>query len=128
MLGIGKLYYFFVFITRVPSILNPRGAEYFIRTRSEELGEPLAEVEPKGQDRVEVWKRVEVAYRTLYGWLSRSSGPYFMGNTVSFVDIVVYAMAVVFGEDSQEWRDLSLWNDGRWAEFRKSMEQYASMG
>jgi glutathione S-transferase len=124
--------YFLIFITRVPSILNPRSAEYFIRTRSEEHGEPLANLEPKGQDRVEAWKQVERAYDTLNGWLSKSSGPYFMGDAVTFVDLVtastLYAMAVVFGEESQEWKDLMTWNNGRWAAFRKSMEQYASMG
>ncbi|XP_006456482.1 hypothetical protein AGABI2DRAFT_211471 [Agaricus bisporus var. bisporus H97] len=124
--------YYDIFITRVPSILNPRSAEYFIRTRSEECGMCLADIEPKGQDRVEAWKKVEAAYNTLHGWLSKSSGPYFMGDTITFADFVVagtlYAMEVVFGKESQEWQDIMSWNNGRWAAFRKSVEQYGNMG
>jgi len=51
---------------------------YFNRTRSELFGKPLAELEPKGQERVRVWRKVEVAYDTLNG--CESSGAYFMGD------------------------------------------------
>jgi glutathione S-transferase len=120
------------FVPKVPSILNPSSSEYFIRTRSERFGKPLADVDPKGQAREEAWKKVEAAFDTLHGYLSESSGPYIMGDTATFADFVVagtlYAMAVVFGEDSKEWKDVMTWNNGRWATFRESVEQYAGMG
>ncbi|EKM76379.1 hypothetical protein AGABI1DRAFT_78843 [Agaricus bisporus var. burnettii JB137-S8] len=113
----------------VVRILNPPSVEYFNRTRAEIFGKPPAELEPKGQDRVEAWTKVEAAYDKLYGWLSESTGPYFMGDTITFVDLTVagmiYGMEVIFGKDSKEFRDLMTWNNGRWAEFRKSLEQYA---
>ncbi|XP_006456489.1 hypothetical protein AGABI2DRAFT_146311 [Agaricus bisporus var. bisporus H97] len=102
-------------------ILNPPSAEYY--------SQPLADYEPKGEERVEAWKKVEASYNTLYGWLSQSMGPYFMGDTVTFADFAVggmiYAVETCIGKDSKEFKDLMTWNDGRWAEFRKSLEQYA---
>lgn len=122
---------FFPFLLpKVPGLLNKESSEYFDRTRTERFGKPLRDVEPKGQERVEAWKKVEAAYDTLNGWLSKSSGQYFMGDTVTFADIAVvsmiYATEVCLGKDSKEFKDLMTWNNGRWAAFRKSMEQYAS--
>ncbi|EKM76373.1 hypothetical protein AGABI1DRAFT_115916 [Agaricus bisporus var. burnettii JB137-S8] len=121
---------FFPFLLpKVPGLLNPESAEYFNRTRAEKFGKSLADLEPKGQERVEAWKKVEEAYNTLYGWLSQSKGPYFMGDTVTFADFAVggmiYATEVCIGKDSKEFKDLMTWNNGRWAEFKKSLEQYA---
>jgi glutathione S-transferase len=115
---------------KVPSVLNPPGEDYFISSRKILLGIPLADFEPKGEERVEAWQRVQAAFDALYGWLKKSPGPYFMGETVSFVDFVVggllYGLEVVFGDDSQEWKDISGWNDGGWAEFKKNLEPYAN--
>ncbi|EKM74965.1 hypothetical protein AGABI1DRAFT_80492 [Agaricus bisporus var. burnettii JB137-S8] len=113
---------------KVPGILNPSSAEYFYRTRSLVFGD-LASFEPQGEKRAEAWKNVEAAYTKLDGWLSQSSGPYIMGETVTFVDFAVlamiYATELVLGKDSKEFTDLMKWNNGRWAEYRKSLEQYA---
>jgi glutathione S-transferase len=122
---------FFQFLLpKIPGILNSQSAEYFHRTRSERFGKPLEDVEPKGQERVEAWKKVEGAYDTLNGWLSKSSGPFFMGDTVTFADIsvasIICATEICLGKDSKEFKDLMMWNNGRWAAFRKSMEQYTS--
>lgn len=115
---------------KVPSVLNPPGEDYFISSRKILLGIPLTDFEPKGEERVEAWQRVQAAFDALYGWLKKSPGPYFMGETVSFADFVVggllYGLEVVFGDDSQEWKDISGWNDGGWAEFKKNLEPYAN--
>jgi glutathione S-transferase len=122
--------FFPLLLPKVPQLLNPPGEEYFNRTRTAIFGKPLTEVDPKGVERVEAWKKVEAVYDTLNGWLSKSTGPYFMGDTVTFADVTVagmiYATEAVFGKDSQEFKDLMTWNNGRWAAFRKSMEQYAT--
>ncbi|XP_006456491.1 hypothetical protein AGABI2DRAFT_195590 [Agaricus bisporus var. bisporus H97] len=115
---------------KVPECLNSPAKEHFIRSRSELLGMPLADFEPKGEERVEAWKKVQAAFDTFHGWLKQSSGPYFMGETVTFADFVVggvlYALELVFGESSEEWKDISKWNDGRWAAFKESLEPYAN--
>ncbi|KAF7760741.1 hypothetical protein Agabi119p4_10150 [Agaricus bisporus var. burnettii] len=109
-------------------IMNPPSLEYYNQICVERYGMPLEDYAPKGEERVEAWKKVEVSYNTLYGWLSQSKGPYFMGDTVTFADFAVagmiYAVEVCIGKDSKEFKDLMTWNNGRWAEFRKSLEQY----
>ncbi|KAF7760740.1 hypothetical protein Agabi119p4_10149 [Agaricus bisporus var. burnettii] len=115
-------------LPKAHKILNPASEGYYYRARSESFG-PLDEIEPKGEARVEAWKKVEAAYDKVYGWLSESTGPFFMGDTITFVDFAVagmiYGTEAIFGKDSQETKDLMTWNNGRWAEFKKSVEQYA---
>lgn len=45
-------------------------------------------------------------------------GPYFMGTTISFADIVLasYSMWIrkILGEESEEWKDIISWNGSRW--------------
>jgi glutathione S-transferase len=112
-------------------VLNPVSAEHFTRTRTGYFGKSLADVEPKGEERVETWKKVEAAFYTLYGWLSRSSGPFFMGETITFSDFVVAGMLdairITLGEESEEWQKVEAFNGGRWKEFLESLKQYASV-
>lgn len=115
-------------LPNVPSTLNPASVEHFVSARRKVLGDMM--IEPKGEERVKAWEQVQAAFDTLYGWLSKSSGPYFMGNTVTFTDFVVggwlYGMVLVLGENSEEWKDVMMWNNGRWAAFKNSLEPYAA--
>ncbi|EKM76382.1 hypothetical protein AGABI1DRAFT_108910 [Agaricus bisporus var. burnettii JB137-S8] len=110
------------------SILKPASVDYFIRARGEAFGELM--IEPKGEQRVEAWKQVQAAFDTLHGWLNKSPGPYFMGETVTFADFVLggllYTLVLIWGENSPEWKDIMTWNNGRWAAFKESLEPYAS--
>jgi glutathione S-transferase len=79
---------------------------------------------------VKAWKKVQAAFDTIDGWMSKSPGPYVMGETVTFADFVIVGMLftaeVSFGADSQEWKDIATWNNGRWAALKKSLEKYAN--
>jgi glutathione S-transferase len=120
-------------VPALPSILNPGATlEYFHRTRLELFsGRPSQDFAPKGEEaRTEAWEKVEAAFDLLSGWLSKSSGPYFMGETVTFADFAflgyLYMMKDVLGETSEEWQIILKRNDGRWAAFMKSLEQYSN--
>jgi glutathione S-transferase len=117
-------------LPHVPALLNPPSAEYFEKSRAAYFGKPLSELAPKGEEAVEKWKKVQEAFDTLHGWLSKSSGPYFMGETVTFADFVVAAslkcLRICLGPDSKEWKEIMERNDGRWEAFWDSLEQYAS--
>ncbi|KAF9445114.1 hypothetical protein P691DRAFT_735528 [Macrolepiota fuliginosa MF-IS2] len=119
-----------IILPKVPAILNPPAAEYFHRTRSETFGKPLEQLGPVGEARVEAWAKLKAGFDTLNGWYSKSSGPYFMGETASFADFIVgglfVAARICFGEDSAEWKDLQTWNDGRWSTLLKDLDKYAS--
>lgn len=121
-----------LYLPRIPSvILNPPSAEYFTATRSVVFGKPLADVEPKGAENAEGWKKIQAAFDTLNGWLSKSGGPYFMGDTPTFADFTVggllHGLKICFGENSQEWKNIASWNNGRWKELVDSLDKYASV-
>ncbi|KAJ3569567.1 hypothetical protein NP233_g4973 [Leucocoprinus birnbaumii] len=119
-----------IIMPKVPGILNPPAAEYFFRTRSETFGKPLDQIAPVGDERVAAWAKLKAGFDKLDGWFAKSGGPYFMGETASFADFIagslLQAMRICFGEESEEWKDVVSWNNGRWATLLKDLEKYAS--
>ncbi|KAJ3560828.1 hypothetical protein NP233_g10579 [Leucocoprinus birnbaumii] len=118
-------------LPRVPGILNEEGAEYYRRTRAARFGKPLDQMEPVGEARKQVWVKAEAAMGQIDRWMSKSSGPFFMGETVTFVDFVVVAMLkamkILIGESSEEWKEVEKWHGGRWKNLLERMESYASV-
>ncbi|KAF7761035.1 hypothetical protein Agabi119p4_10444 [Agaricus bisporus var. burnettii] len=114
----------------IPTVLHPGSSEHFSQSREKAFGKPLADMEPKGEERVKAWKQVQAAFDTLHGWLNKSPGPYFMGESATFADFVLggllFTLELAFGENSQEWKDIMTWNNGEWAAYKKSLEQYAA--
>jgi hypothetical protein len=51
-----------------------------------------------------------------------------MGDTISFADFVAGSylkwMQVSLGKDSEEWKQISSWNEGRWGERVERLEKY----
>jgi glutathione S-transferase len=119
-----------IFFPKCNGGLNKPSADYFDSTREKMFGKTMAELEPKGEERVKAWKQVQDAFDTLDGWMSRSSGPYFVGDTVSLADFVVAGLlsefGICLGEDSKEWKDLMVWNNGRWAGLKKNLDAWAN--
>lgn len=116
-------------LPRVPAtILNPPSADYFIRTRSATFGKPLAELEPVEEARLEAWAKIKASFGEIDGWLNKTPGPFFMGETPAFVDFVVAGifqwLKMGFGESSEEWKDILEWHNGRWGDLLKYLEQY----
>lgn len=112
-------------------LLNPPSAEFYYHARSINFGKPLEQVEPVGEERVKAWANAKAVFDTVNGWLSKRTGPYFMGESPTFADFVVASMLqmikITFGEDSEEWKDIATWNDGRWVTLLKDLDQYASV-
>jgi glutathione S-transferase len=96
-------------LPKIASILDPRGREYFIRTRSQMFGRPLDQVYPPTKDQQEaVWKKMEKKLLDLIRVLkpppstgpdrpsfashqedNDDEGPFFLGSTPSYADIIV---------------------------------------
>lgn len=115
-------------VPRVPAILNDISVEYFIRTRTEQFGKPLVELEPVGEARAEAWAKLKANFGEMDMWLSKSPGQFFMGDGPTFADFVVagllQSMKVIFGENSEEWKDVVGWHDGRWNNLVINLGQY----
>jgi len=122
-----------LYLPRVPvTLLNPPSEEYFTRTRSVRFGKPLKDLEPaEGKGRAEVWKEVQARFDAIDRWLSKSPGPFFMGEAPTFADFTVasmiHALKICFGEGSEEWKNIQTWNGGRWKDLLNKLEKYATI-
>lgn len=87
-------------LPNVPQHLDPRGEEYFNRTRAEFFGKPLSEVRPKDVGEVdEIWKNVLAESETLVKMLKGregKKGPFFEGEKAGYADLVFCCILAFF--------------------------------
>jgi glutathione S-transferase len=80
-------------IPNVPSGLDERGREYFIRTRSEWFGKPLAEVRPTDEAVLDgLWQTLETEFTPLIRMLKGKEGkkgPFLEGERAGYADIIL---------------------------------------
>lgn len=113
--------------------LNPASAEYFRRTREGLFNKKLEDCCPAGDEGVKRWKEAEEGFDKIASWFtaSESSGPFVLGDIISFADIDLVARLiwakVVLGEDSEEWGRITKWSGGRWERLLKAMEKYENL-
>ncbi|KDR83237.1 hypothetical protein GALMADRAFT_875468 [Galerina marginata CBS 339.88] len=113
--------------------LNPRSSEYFRRTRERTFGKKLEDLAPQGPDRVREWAKVERGLGKADAWLRKNggSGPFMLGTTPCWADFVIGGyMAWIksaLGEESEEWKDIASWHDGRWKMFIEGLKKYENV-
>ena len=79
-----------IFMPRVPrDMLNPRSIAYFTRTREAMVGMSLDEFEKSERGGEQAWENTEPHLRELAKLLKESGGPFLMGKTVSYADLIV---------------------------------------
>ena len=120
-------------VPRVPEHLDPRGQEYFVRTRSEAFGKPLSEVRPKDEKSLqEGWQAIEEVCMPLTKMLKGregKKGPFFEGETAGYADLLLASFLAFFhriepdlwekmmklgdGELKALWDATSQWVDGQ---------------
>ncbi|KAJ5520398.1 hypothetical protein N7463_000851 [Penicillium fimorum] len=87
-------------IPNIPSVLDERGREYFIRTRSEAFGKPLSEVRPTDEaELLALWQVVEKEADTLIKMLKGKDGkkgPFLEGETAGYADIILAGVLALF--------------------------------
>ncbi len=110
-------------------INHPEGREYFLRTRSKRFGGDISTMKPTGDAWQAALNELRDDLNHIDQWLLKSNGPYVMGDTISFADFALCAwskwMQVGLGKDSEEWKQFSSWNEGRWGERVERLEKYA---
>ena len=73
---------------KVPrNLLNPVSAEYFQRTRAEQVGKPLEQYEKEDTD--ERWNAAEKHALEVARLLKTNGGPFFLGKQVSYADFIL---------------------------------------
>ncbi|KAK7450617.1 hypothetical protein VKT23_012927 [Stygiomarasmius scandens] len=109
--------------------LSPRSEEYFHRNRLVKFNvKKVEDVFPGGEaQKVQEWKKLEEGLGQLDRWY-REEGIFVMGDKACFADFVLGGVLVwirsVFGRDSQEWKDVSSWHNGRWGRMIQALEDY----
>ncbi|KAI0754888.1 hypothetical protein C8Q80DRAFT_1266425 [Daedaleopsis nitida] len=113
--------------------LNAASQGYFLQTRAEWFGKMEEFREPARHARH--WEGMQRGFHTIAGWLEGNSEKreeeerlLFGHTTISFADVTIAAtlqcFRVVFGEESEEWRDVLSWDGGRWARFMEVFRRY----
>ncbi|KAF8960754.1 hypothetical protein BDZ97DRAFT_1281072 [Flammula alnicola] len=111
--------------------LNPPSEEYFRRTREQEFGMKLEDLVPKGEKADAEWEKYKDGLGTVDVWYAKSGGPFLMDDTVSWADFVIAGyviwLRIVWGEDSQQWKDITSWHDGRWQNLIDNLKKYETI-
>ncbi|KAI0754885.1 hypothetical protein C8Q80DRAFT_1216681 [Daedaleopsis nitida] len=124
---------FAIMIPGVFKMINAASQPYFRVTREARLGKPLEELAPAGSDtRAKHWAGIKGAYHQIAEWLLEgaegSGGAFFGGSRPCYADITVagflHWIRAVFGEESEEWRDVVQWDGGIWKKFMAGFAQY----
>ncbi|KAI0754884.1 hypothetical protein C8Q80DRAFT_1247739 [Daedaleopsis nitida] len=112
--------------------LREKSKPYFRRTR-ENIGVNLAERTP--EERVQHWALLQKGMHKVAEWLEADGAKklLFMGDEVgiTYADIIIAGLFMwfkkPFGEESQEWKDMLSWDDGRWGRFMAAFEKYEAV-
>ncbi|KDQ17831.1 hypothetical protein BOTBODRAFT_171545 [Botryobasidium botryosum FD-172 SS1] len=123
-------------IPLVPSILDERDKEYFVRTRTEIFGRPLSEIRPQGADLDKAWELFKAELDVVDAALQRNDpkhggpgGDYVMGDKFSFADCVVVGLFIWINKvkpeaDGNAWERIRGWHNGRWERLWKKSEEF----
>ncbi|KAJ7174110.1 hypothetical protein C8R43DRAFT_977118 [Mycena crocata] len=110
--------------------LNPVSAAYFRTTREALIGKTMEDMQPKGEDHVVLWQKLQDAFGKVDGWV-RANGEgsnYLGGDTVCYADMWVAAYVwwiKVVRPDT--WDEVKLWHGGRWATLLNNLEKYSTV-
>lgn len=109
-------------------VMLPRSAEAF-RTRFEaQFGARLEDLVPRGEAADAEWVKFEAGMGEIATLYTKTDGPFLMGNTACWADLVAAAYAIwwrtIWGEESEEWKRISAWNGGLWSKLLDSLKDY----
>ncbi|PBK91063.1 hypothetical protein ARMGADRAFT_1014288 [Armillaria gallica] len=108
--------------------MNDATAAYFMRVR---LGGVTKVDAPEGEEREKLWAKAKENLGKMNKWFEGSEGDFVMGNEPSFADTAICGflqfMRTMLGEESEEWKDIASWNDGRWGKYLESFKPYEKL-
>jgi len=120
----------FIIPTIFPKLGTQRSEDYYRRTREISFGKTLEDVVPVGNERIEEWAKFREGLNKVDQCFAKTDakGPFVMGDTISWSDIFVSSyliwFKIVWGEDSEEWKDVASWNEGRWGNLLRAFGEY----
>lgn len=117
---------FTVVVYPVWSVLPPRSQEFFRTTREKPRGKQLEDICEESD-----WKTAERAFSMVGEWLDKNEEgkrDLVMGDRICFADLTILgALLWIYsshGAESEGWKRVSGWNDGRWQAMVERAEKY----
>ncbi|KAL4937060.1 hypothetical protein BDV06DRAFT_80801 [Aspergillus oleicola] len=104
-------------LTAIKDELDPRGREFYVKTRTERFGKPLSEVRPTDEGEIrEIIDNMKKAIKPIVQMLKGKDGkkgPFLEGETPSYADLVVQSYLTWFWLVEQGiWREVLELGDG----------------
>jgi len=99
------------------TVLLPRSAAYFRRTREIYFGCKMEEASPPGsQKRADDWKKVRAGLDQIADLYEKSGGDFFFGEVFSRADIflIAFLLFIEVHADKEDWEAIANANGGRW--------------
>jgi len=115
-----------------PKLGTKRSEEYFRRTREHNYGKPLEDIIPVGNERIELWAKFREGMNLVDKCMAKTDakGPFVMGDTISWADFLLSGglmwFKILWGEESEEWKEIASWNEGRWDNLLRALGKYQS--
>ncbi|KAH6902442.1 hypothetical protein BKA70DRAFT_1567888 [Coprinopsis sp. MPI-PUGE-AT-0042] len=119
-------------------LLTARGREFINTTRPPFLSlmgknvTSAEEVNVSLEEKEVQWGKLKQLFNVMaerFGGTEKFS--WFMGDTISFADLVmggwILSQREIWGEESEEWKDMMSWNDGKWAKLAHGIKEYEAL-
>jgi glutathione S-transferase len=118
-------------VVKSNSFLNPGSREHHRRAISTSFG--TEKIEDLVLDEKALWAKARVGLAKVDAWYQKGKGegPYLMGNTICFADLVfasyTYWPKKIWGKDSTQWQDMLTWNEGRFGVLAESLAKFETV-
>ncbi|KAF9473710.1 hypothetical protein BDN70DRAFT_997519 [Pholiota conissans] len=113
------------------NIMTPTSLPVYQPYMEKLLGMKMADFDAKSEVAVEKWRKYKENLEVVARWYRKTDGPFLMGDTISWADFVVVSIMMMFravwGEDSQEWKDVVSWNEGVWGNLVEELDRYTTV-
>ncbi|KAF9067622.1 hypothetical protein BDP27DRAFT_1448928 [Rhodocollybia butyracea] len=115
----------------IREVVNGPSAEYVTRNYLPRFGiSSFATWTMSEEQRVAEWEKVKEFLGSVHAMM-KAEDRWIMGDEVSFADFAVGAvlemLKTLFGKDSEEWKGVVGWHDGRWGRMMTELEKYSAV-
>ena len=115
-----------ILLSRICGVLNPPSAEYFRKTREIAFGKKLEELGSESD-----WVALEEGLgrvKTCLDANGKGKDLLAMGDRITQSDVILASILIwvrrVAGEDSEDWKRIAAFHDGKWAMFLQQFSSY----
>ncbi|KAG1817174.1 uncharacterized protein BJ212DRAFT_1461002 [Suillus subaureus] len=110
---------------------TPRDRVHFRKRTEAAFGKKLEDIELRGKEREEQWKKIEGAFDLLARLMKAggTTGELFTGSNLSLADCILGGLLLAFRYISPDeaWIKVSAWNDGKWMRCMAVLEEWTAV-